>query len=273
MYSIFKLQLKHFLKSQTLIFLIFLFIYNVFLQQQAPFIQKFTISNVISINIIVISFFQFGGDFQSFKNTNMFKNLEASSIDHDTFRFVMIAFSTFLSLVFSLSSILVYKMISTNATASPLLLLDWDYFWWGWFIYYVILYSFLNIAIAYFVIKVLKNPLYINSVFVLLMFIVLFWGGTASSEFTLAADGTILSKNKTLYNQLHYFLPQWYMNQFIYYSYNGSEIINSVLQPQRLSGYFYANKNINVDRILFVVGPYIWLILLFSIPQYNKNLF
>ncbi len=269
MFAIFRLQLLTLFKSNTFFFIVFLLAINFLIigSNTIPFAGAML--TIVSTNIMLLAFFQYGSDYGKVVNSNLIKKIHTSDIDIDKFKFVFLIFSIVAIFVFTGFTVGVFYLLTQAQGGS--FNVQWDYFWWDTFAYWMITDTLLKLSIAYFLIKMISNRNVVTGVFT--AFIILSCAGcfgTFSPYFQYANDPisgemVVVGRSSNILNNVQHINPIWYSNQLITGAFISKSNAYYALKPFNFGNYTYQ------EQYLFWIVPLVYTIILFTIPKLRRN--
>ncbi len=242
-----RLQRSILFKSKILLFIVLvpLFIFLMLLSIVPINLATFTL---ISLNLNIIGYFQFGSFYINFENTTIEKNIlmrNSSKILKDInfiiFSLVLSFITTFMLLgfTFAFESIISNFGIVYGHTSSSNLI-NWNHLWWNNLIVYIFLASLLASTTSYFVVHLTNyNVNYFYSIGVIFLFVIMFFGGTFVSLYQIVENdsGTYkwISNSRSdvtnIFQFIKQFFPVYQLNQVAIYTFRVPNANVDALNP------------------------------------------
>ncbi len=269
MFAIFRLQLLTLFKSNTFYFITFLLVINFIIIGSGAIPLTGAVLTVVSTNIMLLAFYQYGSDYGKVVNSNLIKKIHTSDINIDKFKFVFLIFSITTIFVFTIFTLGIFYLLTNRP--SGLLHVNWQYFWWDTFIYWMITDTLLKLAIAYFLIKMFPNRNVVIGIFTTLI-ILSATGcfGTFGQYFQYANDPIsgemfVSERSVNILSRVQHVNPIWYSNQLIAGSFFSKSSAYYALKPFNFQNYTYS------EQYFFWIIPLFYTVALFSIPKLRHN--
>lgn len=235
--SFLRLQRSILFKSKILLFIIVvpLFVFLMLISVVPITLAAFVL---ISINLNVIGYYQFGSFYISFENTTVEKNIllnNSSKIMKDLnfliFSLILSVITTFflIGIVWLLQFLVMKLNFSLGYVTSDRSLINWEHIWWNNLVVYITLASLLASSTSYFVIHLTNyNTKYFYSIGVIFLFVVIFFGGTFITEYQIDFNessntyewiGNSRASNGDLFSLLQSIFPNYQLNQIAAYTF------------------------------------------------------
>ena len=254
MISIFKLQLKSFFMSSAFMFMAGILAFNmiVLLSNVTP--QRTTLFSIIFTDVAFIAYFQFGGNYRLISSSSFSKKLETSGINPVTFKFIFVAFTVSLALTFTFLNIGIIYLLDTMNIINFLVPINWQYFWWGWLIYWVIIQTIVLVSFTYFLYRFISNQFLVFAILSVVFVIGILGGGTFGSVLIYDKDTGVVAgvKDQSVLIWLLIMLqPGWYANQLMVMSFKATSPMFDTFKPLNFSNYN------TIMQYAFLIMPYV----------------